>query len=109
MDKITAVKREDLPVDYEDMMKTETHHDHKIIEDEQGVLRWEEDPFIRKLVDEVDLNWLMHSFYESGKGKNSEIYREFYRRIGYSLSGYWEIFYWEVNNEEVNEYKQPHG
>jgi hypothetical protein len=24
--------------------------------------------------------------------------------MGYSLSGYWEIFYWEVNNEDAEDY-----
>jgi hypothetical protein len=47
---------------------------------------------------------LKYKTYEKGYTKNSEIYRKLYRDMGYSLSGYWEVFYWDVNNEKVDEY-----
>jgi hypothetical protein len=99
--------RTELPEDYADMMKAESHHSHEIIQDEQGVLRWKEGPFIRQLTEDCSLNCIIAGFYENGKNKNTESYRELYRKMGYSLSGYWEVFYWDVNNEIASEYTQP--
>jgi hypothetical protein len=41
-----------------------------------------------------------------GLNKNSEEVRKLYRDMGYSLSGYWEIFFWEVNNEDAPLYRK---
>jgi len=98
------VDRDQLPDDYAEMMKTESHHQHEIIMDSNGVIRWKADPFIRRFVDACSLNEIVAGFHANGNGKNSEVYRELYRRMGYSLSGYWEIFYWEVNNENASDY-----
>jgi len=40
----------------------------------------------------------------AGINKNDEIYRDYYRKLGYTLYGYWEIFYWEVNNSNCINY-----
>jgi hypothetical protein len=40
-----------------------------------------------------------------GLTKNSEEVRKLYHDMGYSLSGYWEIFCWEANNENARKYK----
>lgn len=101
------LNRKDLPEDYAEMMKTETHHDHEIIKDENGTIRWKEDPFVRKFTDDCSLNGIVAGFYAKGNNKNTESYRELYRKMGYSLSGYWEVFYWDMNNEIAEEYKQP--
>lgn len=100
------VAREELPEDYREMMQTETHHDHKIV-CINGVYRWEEDYFVDKQLERISLNDLIPLLHVLGYGKNSEIYRRLYRCMGYSLSGYWEVFYWDVNNEDVDDYKQP--
>ena len=102
-----VIERKLLPDSYTEMMKTEQHHQHEIIEDEQGALRWKADPFVNELVDALGLNEIVGRFYAGGHDKNSELYRELYRRMGYSLSGYWEIFYWQVNNEDVEDYRPP--
>ncbi len=101
-----VVNRKDITEEvYREILDVETHHDHKIIEDEDGILRWEENPATRFLIDEVtDLNKTVNELYRTGHDKNSELYRKLYRDIGYSLYGYWEIFYWEVNHEEASEY-----
>lgn len=91
--------------EYRLILDTETHHDHEIIEDENGVLRWKPNLNVCKITERLSLNDIIPLFYYLGYGKNSEIYRKLYRDIGYSLFGYWEIFYWNVNNEEANEYK----
>lgn len=101
------VDRADLPDDYAEMMETESHHNHKIIIDAHGTLRWESDPFIEQLTEDCSLNNIVAGFYSVGNNKNTESYRELYRRMGYSLSGYWEIFYWDLNNEDAADYKQP--
>lgn len=99
-----TVNRSELPDDYAEMMKTESHHQHEVIKDAHGVLRWKADPFVRKFTDGCNLNNIVQGLYANGNDKNSELYRELYRRMGYSLSGYWEIFYWEVNNEDADQY-----
>lgn len=55
----------------------------------------------------IDLNTIVTAFFENDIDKNNEIWREMYRGIGYSLSGYWEIFYWDMNNEEAHLYEAP--
>jgi len=46
-------------------------------------------------------------FLERGVTKNDEEWRDAYRKIGYSLSGYWEVFYWNANNEDAEAYDYP--
>ena len=99
------VMRDELPKDYSEMMESESHHEHRIIEDEYGTLRWEEDDFIIRFIDECSLNDIVMGFHSKGNGKNCEEYRELYRKMGYSLNGYWEMFYWEMNNEGVADYR----
>ena len=105
MDKL--IERSKLPTSYARMMKTETHHDHVIIEDEAGTLRWKKDPFIRRFTDDCSLNDIVQGFYSKGNDKNTESYRELYRKMGYSLSGYYDVFYWDMNNDIADEYRQP--
>ena len=91
---------------YRDMLKTEKHHKHEIIEDEQGTYRWKENETVRKLiVEKINLNDLWLLFYSLGYGKNSEVVRQLYRDMGYSLFRYWEVFYWEANNDIADEYE----
>jgi hypothetical protein len=87
------------------ILDTETHHDHEIIKDEDGTLRWKPNLDVCKIKERLSVNEIIPLFCHLGYGKNSEIYRKFYRDIGYTLFGYWEIFYWDVNNEEADEYK----
>lgn len=104
MSESIEVARSELPDDYTEMMKTEAHHAHRIIRDSHGVLRWREDPFVNRLVDACGLNEMIFGIYSNGFDKNCEVYRELYRKMGYSLSGYWEVFYWEMNNEDAADY-----
>lgn len=84
---------------------TECHHDHEIVMD-GDVLRWKANPTVRHLIDErIDLNYLINLFHQMGYGKNSEVYRKLYRDMGYSLSGYYDVFYWDANNAEYEQYK----
>ena len=100
------VKREDLPSDYKKMMQTESHHNHEIVSDE-GILRWKPDNFVSRLTASCSLAGIVAGFDAKGTGKNSEIFRELHRMMGYSLKGYWEVFYWEINNEDCADYVQP--
>ena len=90
--------------DYAEIFSKESHHEHRIIEDEVGTVRWEADPVVRDLIDKLGLNDLWVLFMKMGLTKNSEEVRKLYRDMGYSIGGYWEIFYWEMNNEEADEY-----
>ena len=88
---------------YTDILDAETHHNHKIIMDEGGIIRWKEKPVVREMVDAIGLNEIIVRLNINGFDKNSEIYRKIYRGLGYSLYGYWEIFYWEANNHKCEE------
>ncbi|WP_339145134.1 hypothetical protein [Pseudoalteromonas galatheae] len=101
------IKRNELPDDFSDMMQTEQHHEHEIVKDEHGVLRWRSDPFIEQFANDCSLNDIVRGFHSNGNGKNNESYRELYRKMGYSLSGYWEVFYWEANNPDADNYHPP--
>jgi len=91
--------------DYREMLKKEKHHKHEIIEDEHGTYRWKANPTVRDLIGgKLNLNDIWILFNAMGYTKNSEVMRQMYRDMGYSLSGYWEIFYWEMNNENADEY-----
>lgn len=93
---------------YQDILATEPHHKHEIILDDHNVIRWKANPSVRKLVDESELlNEFIILFHLLGVDKNHELYRKLYRDMGYSLSGYYDVFYWEVNNEEARNYKHP--
>lgn len=78
--------------------------DHKIIEDEYGVWRWETDPTMEMLYDAgmIKLNTLAAKIPNF---RNDPRIRDLYRQIGISLHGYWETFHWEVNNEHADEYE----
>lgn len=90
---------------YKLIINTECHHDHVIIRDNNGVLRWKENKIIREFLDNCGgLNNVIPLLNNLGYDKNSEIYRKLYRDLGYSLFGYWEVFYWELNNEDFQEY-----
>lgn len=90
---------------YKAILSSETHHNHEIVEDAQGVLRWKENQQAARILKRVNLNDLVILFYSLGFDKNSEVFRKLYRDIGYSLDGYWEVFYWDVNNPDYLKYK----
>jgi hypothetical protein len=92
-------------IHYAAVLFSETHHDHEIIRDDSGVLRWKENHQATRLLKRVDFNDLVMLFHSLGYDKNSEVFRKLYRDIGYSLSGYWEVFYWDANNPDYLDYK----
>lgn len=101
----TIIERKDITEEtYREILDVETHHNHPIIKDENGTLRWKENKDTCKFLRNISLNDLCPLLNSLGYDKNSEPYRQLYRNMGYSLFGYWEIFYWEVNNEGAEEY-----
>jgi hypothetical protein len=86
--------------EYKEVLDREKHHKHELIM-VNGVIRWKGN----KEVDDLNVNDVVRLLYKLGYDKNSEVYRKYYRDLGYSLSGYWEVFYWEANNENQNEYR----
>ena len=76
-----------------------------MIVDDNGVVRWKEDPAVQDVLDRVNLNDIWMLFFKMGLTKNSEEVRKLCRDMGYSLSGYWEIFYWDMNNEDAHKYR----
>ena len=91
---------------YKEMLAMEKH-DHKIIMDDHGTLRWEADPVIDMVSPGGEYACLdLNQLFRNGARKNDPRIRELYRRMGYSLFGYWEVFYWEANNPQADEYKE---
>ena len=100
------VKRENIEeIAYKKIFKKESHHDHPVVNDGSGTLRWQSDPTVQNLVDRMNLNDIWILFHHMGLTKNSEEVRKLYRDMGYSLSGYWNVFYWEMNNEDADQYR----
>lgn len=97
-----VVSRDDVELNksctWNKISSTESHHNHNIILVDEHY-RWEQ-----TIHDPIDLNKKWEEWSKLGLTKNSEIVREYYRSIGYSLYGYWEIFYWEVNNPDFDKY-----
>ena len=89
--------------EYAEILRRESHHNHEIVK-VNGVVRWKENEVINGILLDVSLNYLCPLLDQLGYGKNSEVYRKLYRDMGYSLSGYWEIFYWKCNNDEADLY-----
>jgi hypothetical protein len=100
------VNREDLPDDYKEWMHLESHHDHVIVQTDSGTLYWKPEIGVEIAMEHLSLSDLINLFYGLGWDTNSEQVREFYRKKGYSLAGYWELFHWEVNNSNASQYKQ---
>jgi hypothetical protein len=75
---------------------------HPIVLDEQGVLRYVTNPLVRWLEDRVSLNdmWIV---YRRKGAWTREQFMQFYRDIGYSLSGFEEI--WGEELAEMEEGK----
>lgn len=86
--------------EYKEVLNRESHHKHELVMVNR-VVRWK----ANKEVDDLNVNNVVRMLYKLGYNKNSEVCRKYYRDLGYSLSGYWEVFYWEANNENKNEYR----
>ena len=91
-------------------------NDHEVFLDKNGTLRWKVNPSIellfslnqvveRPYIQVVDLNEFWTQWYKQGFTKNDPRVRKLYRDMGYSVSGYWEIFFWEVNNPIVDQWE----
>lgn len=105
MKKMIIVPRPEVPKEYKKMLKTESHHDHIIIQDEHGTLRWKKDEFVTSKIPVENLTEFVLKLEALGFGKNSEIYRKLYRCQGFTLSSYEDIFYFY--NEDSGDYQQP--
>ena len=87
-----------------EIINTESHHNHEMVMDKTGVIRWKPNKKVCDGLKERNFNDVILGFLQRGLDKNCEEYRKMYRDIGYSLDGYWEIFYWEVNNPISSQY-----
>jgi len=74
--------------------------------DNANVLRWVPNPErVEEIMNEFGAKDLNDLFGRCNADKNDPKIRELYKAMGYSLSGFWEIFYWEVNNEDAWAYQ----
>ena len=101
------IKREEIKdLNFIEIIKRENHHNHEIIQDKKGKLYWKHDENLCAEIEGKNINVNIFNFLSKGLDKNSEEYRKFYRDIGYSLFGYWEIFYCKANNPISNNYRK---
>ena len=92
------IEKGDIFAEMQDELLSTNH----IIVEERDSLRWKEDKDFTSA--NPDLNDLVEKMINAGLTKNDEEWRDVYRKMGYSLYGYWEVFYWEANNEDAEEY-----
>ncbi len=84
--------------EYKEILIREKHHKHEIVMI-NGEIKWKQNENLKF----VDTNEIIRLFNQLGYDENSEVYKKFYRDIGYSLRAYWETFYCDlhnINNEE---------
>jgi hypothetical protein len=104
-DAMKIITKEDLiNPEHIEILNTETHHNHDLVLDKTGIVRWKPDQGVCDKLNGINFNIIIEEFLYRGLDKNCEEYRKMYRDIGYSLDGYWEIFYWEVNNPIAGQY-----
>ncbi len=105
--KMKKIKREEIrDLNFIEIIKKESNNNHEIIQDNNGVLYWKPDENLCAEIEGKNINDTISNFLSKGLNKNSEEYRKFYRDIGYSLFGYWEIFYCNANNPICNNYRK---
>ena len=101
------IKREEIKdLNFIKIIKKESHHNHEIIQDEEGILYWKPDQNLCAEIEGKNINDNIIYFHSNGLDKNSEEYRKFYRDMGYSLLGYWNIFYCKTNNPICTNYRK---
>ena len=84
------IKREDVAAmspDYAEILRKESHHNHEIIEDDNGTLRWKAEPTVRDILDRVNFNDVWMLFHHMGLTKNHEEVRKLYLDTGRSSTG----------------------
>lgn len=102
------VPRDYIKDDYPQIYLNESHHNHKIVKDKNGKLRWESYPDALAIFNSGKLTDYIIALRKKDYDKNSEKYRHFYRSLGYSLDGYVNIFYQKLNNDLCDFYRpQP--
>ena len=101
------IKREEIKdLNFIEIIKRENHHNHEIIQDEEGILYWKPDENLCAEIEGKNINDNIFYFHSNGLDKNSEEYRKFFRDMGYSLLGYWNIFYCKTNNPICTNYRK---
>lgn len=94
---LKPVPQEDLPewAQFQASLTT-----HPIILDEQGVLRYAANPLICWLQERVSINDMWIAYARSGAWTREQ-FMQFYRDIGYSLSGFEEVWGEELDKMET--------
>lgn len=89
------VKREVVKVKH---VATVAGREFPLVEDDHGTLRFPENPIINDLLDAPGSGLDMNEIWR--RGYDREHLMAFYRDIGYSLFGFWEVFGWDMNTED---------
>jgi hypothetical protein len=90
------ISKKDLPEEYRFQASLTNH---PIIRDEHGVIRYQRNPLVCWLQEHSDLNamWIAYRRHHSW---STEAFMQFYRDIGYSLSGFEEVWGEELDKLE---------
>lgn len=94
----TPIAREDVPEYYQFQASITTH---PIIRDEQGVIRYKRNTLIYYLYERISINDMV-LMYQRGAWER-DVFMQFYRDIGYSLSGFAEVWGDELDKMEIAE------
>ncbi len=62
------IKRDEVHTSYKELLELEAHHDHEIIMDDHGTIRWKKDPEVDKLLEKISLNDLCPLLHCLGYG-----------------------------------------
>ena len=86
--------------EYKEILIREKHHNHEIVMI-NGEIKWKKNENLKS----VDTKEIIRLFNQLGYDENSEVYKKFYRDLGYPLHAYWKIFYCDLHNVNTEEYK----
>jgi hypothetical protein len=86
--------------EYKKLLIREKHHNHKIVMI-KGEFKWKKNENLKS----IDTNEIIRLFNQLGYDEKSEVYKKFYRDLGYSLDDYWKIFYFDLYKENIEENK----
>lgn len=78
---------------YKEMFEKEAHHNHEIIEYDNGDYTWKPNP------DRGEISFEMINYY---KNNDLEAWKRLCRDAGFSLYGYWYEFYQHKNNKLID-------
>lgn len=80
-----------------EIYKAEPWHKHEAVIT-NGKIHWKEAPGFVEMVNAIGMNQIRATLELAGFHKQADVLKNIYRKMGYSIMGYWEVFYDPLNN-----------